>query len=490
MIFAANHHSHVDTPLLRHVDPRAVAPQAVRRGGGRLLLPHPRHQRPVRPGPRRHPHRAHARSTGARPTWPPTCIDDGWSMLIFPEGGRSPDGWGQPFRGGAAYLALRCGVPVVPVHIEGTGRILRKGRKLPTPGHHPGHLRRPAAPGRGRGHAAASAPASSRRSAALADEATTDWWQARRRAHAGETPALAGPDAAAWRRAWALGDPDRKRTPPAPPLARPLARTLLRSRGRSAAEHQTRPALSSIATVAISSTGASTRMLQSSTSAARAAHGASAVPLLDHEPVAAGRGVAPALDHLVPSRDVERHHAGLAPPWRWPPRPSRPSGAHLGHRHLVVAASPRATPPPARPTASTAAATSAADDPPPAGGPGRDGRDPEVRAGAPEVAGSPTPAARSAARRARTRSPNPGGGSTSGAASSTSSAVTASDATSARHPSHRSRWASAAARSSPVGRPSARSGAISRTVSQDGCSLTGAPPSRRGASAGPTGPVS
>ena len=54
-------------------------------------------------------------------------IDDGWSMVIFPEGGRSPDGWGQPFRGGAAYLAIRCGVPVVPVHLQGTGRILPKG---------------------------------------------------------------------------------------------------------------------------------------------------------------------------------------------------------------------------------------------------------------------------------------------------------------------------------------------------------------------------
>ncbi|MCH7789978.1 MAG: 1-acyl-sn-glycerol-3-phosphate acyltransferase [Acidobacteria bacterium] len=49
-------------------------------------------------------------------------IDDGWSLLLFPEGGRSPDGWGQPFRGGAGYLAVRCGVPVVPVHIVGTGQ--------------------------------------------------------------------------------------------------------------------------------------------------------------------------------------------------------------------------------------------------------------------------------------------------------------------------------------------------------------------------------
>ena len=60
-------------------------------------------------------------------------IHAGWSMLIFPEGGRSPDGWGQPFRGGAAYLSSRCDVPVVPLHIEGTARILRKGAKLPAP---------------------------------------------------------------------------------------------------------------------------------------------------------------------------------------------------------------------------------------------------------------------------------------------------------------------------------------------------------------------
>jgi 1-acyl-sn-glycerol-3-phosphate acyltransferase len=47
--------------------------------------------------------------------------------------------------------------------------------------------------------------------AELADEATTDWWSARRRAAAGATPGLTGPDAPSWRRAWALGDRSRKR---------------------------------------------------------------------------------------------------------------------------------------------------------------------------------------------------------------------------------------------------------------------------------------
>jgi len=45
----------------------------------------------------------------------------------LPEGGRSPDGWAQTFRGGAAYLSVRTGCPVVPVHLDGTRHILPKG---------------------------------------------------------------------------------------------------------------------------------------------------------------------------------------------------------------------------------------------------------------------------------------------------------------------------------------------------------------------------
>jgi len=128
-------------------------------------------------------------------------LGDGWSMVIFPEGGRSPDGWGQPFRGGAAYLAIRCGVPVVPVHLKGTGRILPKGANRPKPGRatvtfgpalHPGEhedTRRLNA----RIEAAV---------AALADEASTDWYSARVRAHAGASPSLTGPGTGTWRRLW------------------------------------------------------------------------------------------------------------------------------------------------------------------------------------------------------------------------------------------------------------------------------------------------
>jgi 1-acyl-sn-glycerol-3-phosphate acyltransferase len=134
-------------------------------------------------------------------------IGEGWSLLIFPEGGRSPDGWGQPFRGGAAYLSLRCAVPVVPVHIEGSGRILGKGARRLTPGRTRVTFGAPLQPDEGE-DARKLGPRIERAVAALADEATTDWWTARRRAAATASPSLTGPDAPTWRRAWAL--PDRR----------------------------------------------------------------------------------------------------------------------------------------------------------------------------------------------------------------------------------------------------------------------------------------
>lgn len=56
------------------------------------------------------------------------------SLLIFPEGGRSHDGILQPFKEGAAYIAIRAGVPAVPVAIIGTERILPFGSGVVVPG--------------------------------------------------------------------------------------------------------------------------------------------------------------------------------------------------------------------------------------------------------------------------------------------------------------------------------------------------------------------
>lgn len=49
------------------------------------------------------------------------------SILIFPEGGRSQDGALAPFQEGAALIAIRAGVPLVPVALIGTREVLPFG---------------------------------------------------------------------------------------------------------------------------------------------------------------------------------------------------------------------------------------------------------------------------------------------------------------------------------------------------------------------------
>ena len=208
VVFASNHHSHIDTPLLITSIPEpwrhkiVVGAAADYFFGTRLAGT------------------AAALVTGAIPIerarvgrrsadLAASLIDEGWSLLIYPEGGRSPDGWGQPFRGGAAYLAVRCGVPVVPIHVRGTGSILRKGRKMPKPAEATvtfGTPMRPAPDERAPRFAARLEAAVT----ALADEASTDWYSARKRAHAGESGSLTGPDTGAWRRQWALSRRPRR----------------------------------------------------------------------------------------------------------------------------------------------------------------------------------------------------------------------------------------------------------------------------------------
>jgi 1-acyl-sn-glycerol-3-phosphate acyltransferase len=58
-------------------------------------------------------------------------IRDGMCIVIFPEGTRSEDGTLLPFKQGVFNLALRAGVPIVPVGICGTNRLQPKGSFIP-----------------------------------------------------------------------------------------------------------------------------------------------------------------------------------------------------------------------------------------------------------------------------------------------------------------------------------------------------------------------
>ena len=132
-------------------------------------------------------------------------IDEGYSLVIYPEGGRSPDGWGQDFKGGAAYLSARTGAAVVPVFIDGTGAIFGKGMKRPKPGRAKVVFGAPMRADDGestrRFNARIEAAVTT-----LGDEAITDFWTARQRAASGTSPALIGPDHTGWRRDWALAE--------------------------------------------------------------------------------------------------------------------------------------------------------------------------------------------------------------------------------------------------------------------------------------------
>ena len=61
-------------------------------------------------------------------------IRDGVSVVIFPEGTRSNTNKVQPFKKGGFFLAVDSGVPIIPIIIHGTGRIMPKKKMLIKPG--------------------------------------------------------------------------------------------------------------------------------------------------------------------------------------------------------------------------------------------------------------------------------------------------------------------------------------------------------------------
>ena len=164
------------------------------------------------------------RRGGAIATTPGDVLAEGWSLVIFPEGTRSKDGWMGRFRMGAAWLAVEHGVPIVPIAHRGTFAAMPRGAGWPS--RLPAETRR-SGPGRrlmsshtrGRRqltirfgeplHAAPDEQVGDFANrvkdavATLLDEERTTWWESRLRAGVGTTPDPGGPDVAAWRRVWA-----------------------------------------------------------------------------------------------------------------------------------------------------------------------------------------------------------------------------------------------------------------------------------------------
>ena len=61
-------------------------------------------------------------------------IKGGVSVVIFPEGTRSRDGSIQPFKRGGFTLALKSGVPIIPIAIKGSSDVMPRGSLRVRPG--------------------------------------------------------------------------------------------------------------------------------------------------------------------------------------------------------------------------------------------------------------------------------------------------------------------------------------------------------------------
>jgi len=221
VVFVANHSSHLDTPLIVCSLPRRIADKLAvgaaadyffdarwRAVTSALFL----NTFPVE----RHGNRR-LRSLAIE------LLDDGWSLLLFPEGTRSEDGWMNAFKPGTAQLCVSRGVPVVPVALRGAYAAMPRGRNWPVPGRPKVAVRygRPLLPKEGEGfrelrermmHSVAR----------LSAEEDLDWYRALRADAEDRLPVPARrnsqaqgvPPASSWRRVWESTRPlddDRRR---------------------------------------------------------------------------------------------------------------------------------------------------------------------------------------------------------------------------------------------------------------------------------------
>jgi 1-acyl-sn-glycerol-3-phosphate acyltransferase len=128
-IFVANHQSIYDIPVVFASLPyqlRIIAKESLGafpflgwhlRRTGHLLVD------------RRNPDRA-----GILKRWK-ALVEQGLSLIIFPEGTRSESGRVGIFKAGSFLLAIEAGLPIVPLSVDGTRRVMRKGRLMACPGH-------------------------------------------------------------------------------------------------------------------------------------------------------------------------------------------------------------------------------------------------------------------------------------------------------------------------------------------------------------------
>jgi 1-acyl-sn-glycerol-3-phosphate acyltransferase len=128
-IFMSNHTSNLDPPILLPLIPRRTSVMAKKE-----LFSYPILGETMRIGGLVPVDRGNRDAGIAAVRAAAGVIKQGINITIYVEGKRSYDGKLLPFKKGPFYLAMECGVPVVPVTIVGTHYIMPKTRFRIAPG--------------------------------------------------------------------------------------------------------------------------------------------------------------------------------------------------------------------------------------------------------------------------------------------------------------------------------------------------------------------
>jgi 1-acyl-sn-glycerol-3-phosphate acyltransferase len=128
-IFMSNHVSNLDPPLLMPLIPRRTSVMVKKE-----LFRYPLLGKTMQLGGLVPVDRGNREAGIAAVRAAGEVIRNGLSMTIYVEGKRSFDGKLLPFKKGPFYLAMECGVPVVPITIAGTHYVMPKRRFAIKPG--------------------------------------------------------------------------------------------------------------------------------------------------------------------------------------------------------------------------------------------------------------------------------------------------------------------------------------------------------------------
>jgi long-chain acyl-CoA synthetase len=148
VVFAANHQSFMDTPVILAALPRAIRYRVTTAMAKDFFAPHFH--------PEGHTHRARftsgllyylstalfnafplpQREAGTRHAlrYAGELIGTGNSLIIYPEGRRGVGDAVAGFRPGTAMIAARLDTPVVPVRLRGLDMVLGEGQRMARPG--------------------------------------------------------------------------------------------------------------------------------------------------------------------------------------------------------------------------------------------------------------------------------------------------------------------------------------------------------------------